>query len=164
VSHRGGNNHTMRRRAHRGRLQAGRRRVVSTVALRCKRQRMAAPAHLEWPARVIGPVQPAVRSGSSCPGSALRAPVLRLAVSLLTLWVVSRLSSTVLPGYSAAGHARCPTLPSRGRHKGYALAPPLMSNVGHHDRVRNVLVESEPSFHAEMRARRHSIEAQLASA
>jgi hypothetical protein len=74
---------------------------------------------LRWPVRFIGPVRPAVRSGSASPWLALRATVLRLAVSQLRAadigggrWVcvgwlraASRLVYTERPGYSALGHA-----------------------------------------------------------
>jgi hypothetical protein len=97
------------------------------------------------------------RAGEECnvghaikvsPWLALRAAVLRLAVSPWALpgtaaWVcgfVVRLTQSparakvlVVCHLLWPCQARCPTLPSRGRHKGYALAPPLMSNVGHHE-------------------------------
>ncbi len=57
--------------------------LVSTAAQRCKRQRLAALAHFEWPVRFIGPPPSPARSGSACQWLALRAAVLRLAVSQL---------------------------------------------------------------------------------
>jgi hypothetical protein len=53
-----------------------------TVALRWKRPRVVRLAHFEWPVLFIAPLRAAVRSGSSCQWLALRAAVLRLAVSL----------------------------------------------------------------------------------
>jgi hypothetical protein len=58
-------------------------RVATTKALRCKRPLMVSPAHSGWPVAFIAPSRPAVRSGSACPWLALRAAVLRLAVSPL---------------------------------------------------------------------------------
>ena len=107
---------------------------------------MSKLAHFVWPARFIAPSRPAVRQGSACPWLALRAAVLRLAVSP---WALPGTAARffALVGFvllAAGGHglivwqvlwlttALCLTLPSRGRHKGYALAPPLMSNVSRH--------------------------------
>jgi hypothetical protein len=43
--------------------------------------------------------------------------------------LATRLRNVILPLEPLV--TKCLTLPSRGRHKGYALAPPLMSNVRH---------------------------------